>query len=88
LNLLAVHMFPYHLVSQSSQKTCSVFLEVCSQVTSVVTVDWASTLGNLRFWKMHESGGHFAAWERPEELVSDIREFYGPGGGAAGVVKQ
>ena len=88
MNLLGAHMFPYHLVFQSSRGTCTVFQEVSSQVPSVVTVDWASTLGKLRFWKMHQSGGHFAAWERPEELVSDIREFYGPGGGAAGVVKK
>jgi hypothetical protein len=43
--------------------------------------------GNLKFWKMHKTGGHFAAWEKPELLVADLREFYGPGGGAAGVVK-
>jgi hypothetical protein len=55
---------------------------------SEMTVDWASTMGNLRFWKMHQSGGHFAAWERPDQLVEDLREFYGPGGGAAGVVKK
>jgi hypothetical protein len=44
--------------------------------------------GNLKFWKMHKTGGHFAAWEKPELLVADLREFYGPGGGAAGVVKK
>ena len=49
--------------------------------------DWAATIGNLKFWKMHQDGGHFAAWERPNELVDDIREFYGPDGGASGVVK-
>jgi hypothetical protein len=53
-----------------------------------LTSDWALTLGNLKFWKMHKDGGHFAAWERPEQLVADIREFYGQKGGAAGVVKQ
>jgi hypothetical protein len=54
---------------------------------SWLTIDWAYTTGNLKFWKMHQSGGHFAAWERPEELVQDLREFYGPKGGAANVVK-
>lgn len=52
-----------------------------------IDVDWAYTMGNLKFWRMHKSGGHFAAWEKPEELVGDIREFYGPKGGAAGVTK-
>jgi hypothetical protein len=37
---------------------------------------------------MHQSGGHFAAWERPNELVDDLREFFGPGGGAANVIKK
>ena len=54
---------------------------------SWLTIDWAYTTGNLKFWKMHQSGGHFAAWERPEELVQDLREFYGAKGGAANVVK-
>ena len=48
-------------------------------------VDWARTMGNLKFYKRHDSGGHFAAIEKPEVLVSDIREFFGQGGGAAGV---
>lgn len=64
------------------------FQEVSPILRYEIIGDWASTLGKLRFWKMHQSGGHFAAWERPDELVSDIREFYGPGGGAAGVVKK
>ena len=48
-------------------------------------VDWARMLGNLKFYKRHDSGGHFPAIEKPDVLVSDIREFFGPGGGAAGV---
>lgn len=30
------------------------------------------------FWKEHEVGGHFAAMEVPDVLVTDIREFFGP----------
>jgi len=63
-----------------------VFQEV-SPVPFGITLDWASTMGNLCFWKMHESGGHFAVWEKPNELVDDLREYYGNGGGAGGVVK-
>jgi hypothetical protein len=48
-------------------------------------VDWAKTVGNLKFYKRHDSGGHFAAIEKPDVLVSDIQEFFGQGGGAAGV---
>jgi hypothetical protein len=30
---------------------------------------------NIVFWNEHEKGGHFAAYERPAELVQDIRDF-------------
>jgi hypothetical protein len=29
-------------------------------------------------WHEQERGGHFAAMEQPEALVSDIREFFRP----------
>ena len=31
--------------------------------------------GNLVFYKQHERGGHFAALERPKELLEDVEEF-------------
>jgi hypothetical protein len=37
---------------------------------------WAKTLGNVVFWREHSRGGHFAAYEKPEELSSDLIEFY------------
>ncbi|KAJ2924887.1 hypothetical protein H1R20_g12195, partial [Candolleomyces eurysporus] len=40
----------------------------------------------LVFESDHESGGHFAAHERPEELVSDLRKMFGKGGPCYGVV--
>lgn len=42
----------------------------------------AKTLGPLSFTRFHSSGGHFAAWERPEVLVKDVRDMFGPGGRA------
>ncbi len=30
---------------------------------------------NFVYWKEHQKGGHFAAWENPDVLVQDIREF-------------
>lgn len=41
---------------------------------------------NIVFWRDHETGGHFAAMERPEALARDIRDCFGeiwPGGGLA-----
>ncbi|PCH40344.1 alpha/beta-hydrolase [Wolfiporia cocos MD-104 SS10] len=48
---------------------------------------WARTLGNVVFESEHESGGHFAAHEKPHELAADVRAMFGKGGPAFGVVK-
>ncbi|KAL1744507.1 Alpha/Beta hydrolase protein [Schizophyllum fasciatum] len=47
---------------------------------------WKRTLGNVVFEAEHESGGHFAAQERPDALVGDLRAMFGKGGPAYGVV--
>ncbi|KIW69041.1 hypothetical protein PV04_04945 [Phialophora macrospora] len=52
----------------------------------VLPSSWARTTGNVVFERDHDSGGHFAAWERPDDITSDIREMFGRGGGAFGVV--
>ncbi|KAF8817106.1 alpha/beta-hydrolase [Phlegmacium glaucopus] len=41
---------------------------------------------NLVFQSEHDSGGHFAAHERPQELVGDLRRMFGKDGPAFGVV--
>ena len=41
---------------------------------------------NVVFESEHDSGGHFAAYEKPEVLVGDLRKMFGKGGPAAGVV--
>jgi hypothetical protein len=36
---------------------------------------WAEkAFPNMTYYKKHNKGGHFAAWEQPELLVEDIRE--------------
>ncbi len=30
---------------------------------------------NIVFWREHSSGGHFAATEKPDVLVKDLRDF-------------
>ncbi|KAH7196527.1 Alpha/Beta hydrolase protein [Fusarium flagelliforme] len=42
--------------------------------------EWMEEACNIQYWKQHEKGGHFVAWERPEALVDDIAEFYGKTG--------
>lgn len=37
---------------------------------------WNRRLGDVVFEKEHETGGHFAAWEKPEALVEDLRAMF------------
>ncbi|KAI4249290.1 MAG: hypothetical protein L6R40_000748 [Gallowayella cf. fulva] len=53
---------------------------------TVVPKTWGRTMGPVVFESEKEKGGHFAAWECPEELVSDLRSMFGKGGGAEGAV--
>jgi pimeloyl-ACP methyl ester carboxylesterase len=45
-------------------------------------------LGKVVFERWSERGGHFAAWEVPDELIKDLRTMFGKGGGAYGVVEE
>ncbi|KAJ9668851.1 hypothetical protein H2201_001097 [Coniosporium apollinis] len=47
---------------------------------------WHQGMGEVVFESVYESGGHFAAWERPDAIVDDLRKMFGRGGGAFGVV--
>jgi hypothetical protein len=47
---------------------------------------WTKNKLNVVFESQHESGGHFAAHERPQELARDLRAMFGRGGPAFGVV--
>ncbi|TRX91168.1 hypothetical protein FHL15_007956 [Xylaria flabelliformis] len=48
---------------------------------------WIHTLGEVIFERDHKDGGHFASWERPDEIVKDLRDMFGKGGGAYSCVK-
>ena len=47
---------------------------------------WGRTLGPVVFESERDRGGHFAAWEQPDAIAGDLREMFGRGGGAEGVV--
>ena len=53
----------------------------------VLPSSWTRTVGDVVFDREHESGGHFAAWERPDDIVADLRDMFGRDGGAFGVVE-
>lgn len=40
-----------------------------------VPVKWVETTGKLSWSRVHESGGHFAAMERPVDFKGDIEDF-------------
>ncbi|KAG7142534.1 putative epoxide hydrolase like protein [Verticillium longisporum] len=42
--------------------------------------EWMEETYNIQFWRQKDKGGHFAAWEQPEALVSDLRDFFGADG--------
>ncbi|KAF8654611.1 hypothetical protein AX16_003523 [Volvariella volvacea WC 439] len=44
-------------------------------------------VANVVFESQHDSGGHFAAHEKPQALVGDLRKMFGKGGPAYGVVE-
>jgi len=37
---------------------------------------WAERYYNLKQVRHHVSGGHFAAWEEPQAIVTDLRDFF------------
>ena len=37
---------------------------------------WTAACYNLKQWREHKRGGHFAALEQPEALVQDMLDFY------------
>lgn len=48
---------------------------------------WTRTQGHVVFQRVHDKGGHFAAHERPDAIVADVRDMFAKNGGAYGVVK-
>jgi pimeloyl-ACP methyl ester carboxylesterase len=41
-------------------------------------IDWSEQYYNRKLFKVHESGGHFAAKENPQAVLEDIRETFRP----------
>jgi hypothetical protein len=46
------------------------------QELGILPRSWAEKVANVKFWREHPSGGHFAMHEKPNELVADLTEFY------------
>jgi hypothetical protein len=48
---------------------------------------WGETLGDIVLQSAHENGGHFAAWEVPEAIASDLQRMFGKGGSCEGLFR-
>ncbi|GAW12505.1 hypothetical protein ANO14919_018750 [Xylariales sp. No.14919] len=48
---------------------------------------WNRTLGPLVYEGGYEKGGHFAAWERPDAIINDLRQMFGNDGPAYESIK-
>jgi len=60
--------------------------DLISTTANVIDRWVRATVGNLVSYDYHEKGGHFAAHERPDDLVRDLRKMFAQGGPAYGVV--
>ncbi|KAF3226471.1 hypothetical protein TWF191_004733 [Orbilia oligospora] len=54
---------------------------------NVSPVVWSRPMGNFVLERVHTSGGHFAAWEKPDILAGDLKDMFKKGGPVYGVVR-
>ncbi|EPQ54693.1 alpha/beta-hydrolase [Gloeophyllum trabeum ATCC 11539] len=52
----------------------------------VAPISWMQTVGEVKSLTEHPRGGHFAAYEQPEEIAGALRKMFGKGGPAFNVV--
>ncbi|KAF5372191.1 hypothetical protein D9758_005040 [Tetrapyrgos nigripes] len=84
----------YYEIAQSNWKSTALTTRVsipCGvsrfpKELGIVPKSWLYLLGNVVFHAEHTKGGHFAAHERSEDLVDDLRTMFGRDGKAFGVV--
>jgi hypothetical protein len=79
---LGLSYFPKELLVFPKRYACRPF----DYESSYHESSWIRKMGNIVFEREHDSGGHFAAYEKPNELVDDLRQMFGKEGPAFGVV--
>jgi hypothetical protein len=62
-------------------------LTTLSQELTIVPRTWGRTLGPVVFESEKKRGGHFLAYEHPEEIVADLRAMFGSGGACYNILK-
>ncbi|KAE9394409.1 alpha/beta-hydrolase [Gymnopus androsaceus JB14] len=73
-------------LTQSSVPTIPMGSSLFPKELGRIPKSWYSRIGNSVFEVEHDSGGHFAAYEKPEMLVGDLQKMFGKGGPAFEVV--
>ncbi|KAJ7062219.1 Alpha/Beta hydrolase protein [Mycena amicta] len=81
-----VHWGDEHFPLPAQSPTIPMGISYFPQEIFVHPRSWIRLLGNVVFESEHASGGHFAAHEKPEALVGDVRRMFAKGGPAFGVV--
>ncbi|KAI9694803.1 MAG: hypothetical protein M1822_000419 [Bathelium mastoideum] len=56
------------------------------QELNVLPKTWTETLGPVVYHSEHDKGGHFAAWEKPNVIATDLHKMFGKGGPCYGIV--
>jgi hypothetical protein len=72
--------------SQSIPRHVPVGVSLFPKELGQIPRSWMQTCANVVFIGEHAEGGHFAAYERPQELVGDLRAMFRKGATAFGVV--
>ncbi|PYH92495.1 alpha/beta-hydrolase [Aspergillus ellipticus CBS 707.79] len=72
----------------ASQKYVDVPLGIARFAKDLILLPklWNQTLGPVVCESEYTKGGHFAAWECPEDVVRDVRAMFGKGGPVCGCV--
>jgi hypothetical protein len=83
--LTGLSYFPKDILNFPRTSVPTVIMNLHSGLNFTI-IRWTKKLGKVVFTRTHEKGGHFAAHEVPDLLVNDLREFWGKGGPAFGVV--
>jgi len=82
--LKGISYFPKEILG--FRRKCEVYIySTWNGVTDDLSYRWLKS-SNLVFEAKHDGGGHFAAYEKPDELVADLRKMFGKGSRAFGIV--
>jgi len=73
----------------ASQKYVDVPLGIASFAKDLIMLPklWNQSLGPIVLESEYAKGGHFAAWECPEDIVRDLRTMFGKGSLASGCIQ-